>query len=101
MTKIGEAGARNETNIADANHRHAHCLFLFAAATSAGSGDSARSFGLMPADLIDHGLNDVGLQAEVEHARNRPKSSLSTGPPLASSCRSRLCRCPRIEVLQK
>jgi hypothetical protein len=30
MTEIGEAGARNETNIAGANHRHAHCLFLFA-----------------------------------------------------------------------
>jgi len=30
MTEIGETGARNETNIAGANHRHAHCRFLFA-----------------------------------------------------------------------
>src|SRR5262249_36896827 len=30
MTEIGETGARNEANIAGANHRHAHCRFLFA-----------------------------------------------------------------------
>jgi hypothetical protein len=28
----------------------------------------------MPADVIDDGLDDVGLHAEVEHARDWPKS---------------------------
>jgi len=77
MAEIGKAGAGNETNIAGADHRHAHCRFLFAVqeATTADSGDAAPSFGFMPADVID---NRVDVVVPGAHAR---KCDSGTGYP--------------------